>query len=102
MADLAIITKVPINEAIESTVSQFRQEILSYQALLNDQTVPVQRFIQLQALTMAEAVVQGVKFLKFSLPDRVVLLRWDLKTYESYYDQIETNRARSKKTLYLY
>ncbi len=57
----------------DSAVSQLRQELLSYQELLQAQPPLVQRFLETQASSLAEAVVQGLPQARFTLPDRVVL-----------------------------
>jgi len=56
-----------------SAVSQFRQEYLSHQELLQVQPPLVQRYLETNAASLAEAVVQGLMQVRFSLPDRVVL-----------------------------
>ncbi|HEX9091455.1 MAG TPA: hypothetical protein VF831_08185 [Anaerolineales bacterium] len=56
-----------------SAVSQLRQELLSYQELLQAQPPLVQRFLETQASSLAEAVIQGLPQVRFTLPDRVVL-----------------------------
>jgi hypothetical protein len=57
----------------DSAVSQLRQEFLSYQELLQVQPPLVQRFLETQASSLAEAVIQGLPQVRFSLPDRVML-----------------------------
>lgn len=57
----------------DSVVSQLRQEYQSYQELLQLQPPLVQRFLETQASSMAEAVIQELPQVRFSLPDRVVL-----------------------------
>ncbi len=56
-----------------SAVSQLRQEYLSYQDLLQAQPPLVQRFLETQAASIADAIVQGLPQVRFTLPDRVVL-----------------------------
>jgi hypothetical protein len=57
----------------DSAVSQLRQEFLGYQELLQVQPPLVQRFLETQASSVAEAVIQGLPQVRFTLPDRVVL-----------------------------
>jgi hypothetical protein len=57
----------------ESAVSQLRQEYESYQQLFQLQPPLVQRFLETQASSVAEAIIQGLPQVKFTLPDRVVL-----------------------------
>lgn len=57
----------------DSAVSQLRQEYLSYQELLQAQPPLVQRFLETQASSLAEAIIQGLPQARFTLPDRVML-----------------------------
>ena len=61
----------------DNAVSQLQQEYLSYHDLLQLQPPLVQRFLETQASSMAEAVVQGLPQLRFTLPDRVVVQKQD-------------------------
>jgi hypothetical protein len=61
----------------ESAVSQLRQEYVVFQELLQAQPPLVQRFLGNQAASVAEAVVQGLPQIRFTLPDRVVLQKQD-------------------------
>ncbi len=54
-------------------VSQFRHEYLSHQAQLQDQAPLVQRYLEINAASLAEAVVQGLMQVRFSLPDQVAI-----------------------------
>ncbi len=56
----------------DSAVSQLRKEYTSYQELLQAQPQLVQRFLDTQASSIAEAIIQGLPQVKFTLPDRVV------------------------------
>ena len=57
----------------DSAVSQLRQEYIGNQELLQMQPPLVQRFLEAQASSVAEAVIQGLPQVRFTLPDRVVL-----------------------------
>jgi hypothetical protein len=57
----------------DSAVSQLKQEYLSYQELFQVQPPLVQRFLETQASSVAEAIIQGLPQVRFTLPDRVVL-----------------------------
>jgi hypothetical protein len=57
----------------DSAVSQLRQEYLGYQELFQIQPPLVQRFLETQASSVAEAIIQGLPQVRFTLPDRVVL-----------------------------
>ena len=46
---------------------------MGYQELLQAQPPLVQRFLEAQASSMAEAIIQGLPQVRFTLPDRVVL-----------------------------
>ena len=75
MADKSRSTKLsgPYPGLADSAVSQLRQEYQGYQELLQVQPPLVQRFLETQASSLAEAVVQGLPQVRFALPDRVVL-----------------------------
>src|SRR5512136_2083387 len=71
MADQAILTTAFTYPALDNMVSQFRQEFLYYQALYKIQAPLVHRFLEVQATTIAESIIQGLPQVSFSLPDRV-------------------------------
>ena len=75
MADKYRPTKLsdPYPGLADSAVSQLRQEYQGYQELLQLQPPLVQRFLETQASSLAEAVIQGLPQVRFTLPDRVVL-----------------------------
>ena len=72
MVDQAMLTTAFTNEALDNLVSQFRQEFLSCQALYKIQPDNVHRFLEIQATTLAESIIQGLPQISFSLPDRVM------------------------------
>jgi hypothetical protein len=55
-----------------SQLSQLRQDYDAQQALFNAQSTLVQRFLQLQAQHIAEALLQRSSPIRFTLPDQVV------------------------------
>jgi hypothetical protein len=57
----------------ENTTTQLRQEFEAQQALFDMQPPLVQRFFEAQARQLAEAIVQRLPQVRFSLPDRVVV-----------------------------
>ncbi len=57
----------------DSAISQLRQEYVTYQDLLQAQPPLVQRFLETQASSIAEAIIQGLPQVRFTLPDRVIL-----------------------------
>lgn len=75
MADKSRSTKLsdPYPGLGDSAVSQLRHEYLDYQELLRVQPPLIQRFLETQASSLAEAVNQGLPQVRFTLPDRVVL-----------------------------
>jgi hypothetical protein len=75
MADKSRLIKLvnPYPGLADSAVSQLRQEYVSYQSLLEIQPPLVQRFLETQASSLAEAVIQGMPQVRFTLPDRVEL-----------------------------
>ena len=64
----------------DNAVSQLRQEYISYQELFQMQPPLVQRFLETQASSVAEAVIQDLSQVRFTLPDRVVLQNQDGET----------------------
>ncbi len=80
MADKSRSTKLsdPYPGLADSAVSQLRQEYLGYQELLQVQPPLVQRFLETQASSLAEAVIQGLPQVRFTLPDRVVLQKQEV------------------------
>src|SRR5512136_1680065 len=57
----------------DNAVSQLRQEYQNYQDLFQLQPPLVQRFLETQASSVAEAIIQGLPQVRFTLPDRVML-----------------------------
>jgi hypothetical protein len=62
-----------ISGLADDAVSQLRQEFMDYQQLFQTQPPLVQRFLETQASSVAEAVIQDLPQVRFTLPDRVVL-----------------------------
>lgn len=73
MTEQAILSTAFSAKVSMDTVSQFRQEFIRNQTLFKIQPPIVQRFLETQAAGMAEAVIQQLTQLRFSLPDRVTL-----------------------------
>jgi hypothetical protein len=75
MADKSRSKKSPIlyPGLDDSAVSQLRKEYMGYQELFQMQPPLVQRFLETQASSVAEAIVQGLPQVRFTLPDKVVL-----------------------------
>jgi hypothetical protein len=79
MADKTQPQKIsdPYPGLADSAVSQLRQEYIGYQDLFEVQPPLVQRFLETQASSVAEAIIQGLPQVRFTLPDRVVLQKQD-------------------------
>ena len=67
----------PAPDLAEDAMGQLRQEYADYQALFQAQPPLVQRFLEMQASSMAEAIIQNLPQIRFTLPDRVVLPKTD-------------------------
>lgn len=67
----------------DKAVSHLKQEYLSYQELLQLQPPLVQRFLETQASAVAEAVIQNLSQVRFTLPDRVMIPRDDIEAKPS-------------------
>jgi hypothetical protein len=63
---------VKFNDSMSSPISQLRQDYQTHQALLNAQATLVQRFLQLQAQQIADALMQHSLQIRFTLPDQVL------------------------------
>jgi hypothetical protein len=61
-----------INTLVASPVSYLRNEYERQQVLFNAQPTMVQRFIEMQAQRLAEALINDAHQVRFTLPDRVV------------------------------
>jgi hypothetical protein len=61
-----------ITTSIASPVSYLRNEYERQQVLFNAQPTMVQRFIETQAQRLAEALINDVHQVRFTLPDRVI------------------------------
>jgi hypothetical protein len=64
----------------ETTTSQLRHEYQTYQNLFQAQPALVQQFLGTQAASLAEAVMDGLQHIRFTLPDRVVIQGRDVGT----------------------
>ena len=61
-----------INTSIASPVSYLRNEYERHRTLFNAQPMIVQRFTETQVQRLAEALINDVHQVRFTLPDRVV------------------------------
>ncbi len=75
MANKSRLNKLPVSYPglDASAVSQLRHEFNSYQESFQIQPPLVQRFLETQASAVADAVIQGLPQVRFTLPDRIVL-----------------------------
>jgi hypothetical protein len=62
-----------ITDLTGGAVSQLRQEFMDYQERFQAQPPLVQRFLETQASSVAEAVIQDLPQVRFTLPDRIIL-----------------------------
>jgi hypothetical protein len=73
MLEQSVLMNLSSPGITENTTSQLRREYLAYQNLFQAQPALVQQFLGAQAATMAEAVVERLSSVRFTLPDRIVL-----------------------------
>jgi hypothetical protein len=62
-----------LSDPAEIALSQLRQEYEHFQGLLAAQPALVQRYLETQAASAADAIVQDLPQVRFTLPDRVVI-----------------------------
>ncbi len=70
MAEQTLLTTATFPK-MTTDISQYRKDYLEYQLMFRKQASLVQRFLEVQAASMAEVIVQGLKQVRFSLPDIV-------------------------------
>jgi len=56
----------------QEVINQFRQEYLAYASSMQVQPALVQRYLATQAASLADAILQGLSQVRFTLPDQVV------------------------------
>jgi hypothetical protein len=71
MVDQTVLTTKFRLKIADQVVSQLRREYLGYQQLYQLQPPLVQRFLETQASSLAEAMMQDMSQISFSLPNRV-------------------------------
>ncbi len=74
MLEQSLLLKLSSPGITDNTTSRLRQEYQAYQGLFQIQSSLVQQFLGAQAAALAEAVVQGIPEVHFSLPDLVACL----------------------------
>lgn len=62
-----------LTDPAEIALSQLRQDYERYQGLLAAQPALVQRYLETQAASTADAIVQNLSQVRFTLPDRLIL-----------------------------
>jgi hypothetical protein len=67
------ILSTPVVDLVEDPTSHLRQEYESLSKALSAQMSQVQRFLEIQAGQLAEALIQRQAQIRFALPDRIVL-----------------------------
>jgi len=73
----------------EGPVSLLRQEYTAGQALFDAQPVLVQRFVEAQARSLADAIVQHAQQVRFTLPDQIIDPRGEARPTPAPPDQRE-------------
>src|SRR4030042_318190 len=74
MLEQSLLLKHSSPGITNNTTSRLRQEYQAYQSLFQIQSLLVQQFLGAQAAALAEAIVQGIPEVHFSLPDLVACL----------------------------
>jgi len=73
---------------LDTSASDLRQEYEQEQALLNAQPVIIQRFLELQARQVGDAIIQNLAQIRFTLPDRVVVDGGELVVPDDFREQL--------------
>ena len=73
---------------IDEAARRLREEYEQQQARFDEQPAPVQRFLEIQASQVGEALVQDLAQIRFNLPDRVVLDGKELSLPYGFREQI--------------
>jgi hypothetical protein len=71
MIEQSLLLKLSSPGLADNMTSHLRQEYQAYQRLFQAQTALVQQYLGIQAASLAEAVIQGVSQVHFTLPDTV-------------------------------
>ncbi len=71
MIEQSLLLKLSSSGQSESSTSRLRLEFEAYQRLFQIQPGLQQQYLQLQATSLAEAIMQGASHVHFSLPDQV-------------------------------
>jgi hypothetical protein len=74
MLEQSLLINLSYSGIAETTTSQLRNEYQNCQNLFQAQPALVQQFLGVQAASLAETVMEGLSHVRFTLPDRIVLL----------------------------
>ncbi len=74
MLEQSVLIKLTSPGIVDNSTSQLRQEYQACQNLFQVQPALVKQYLGAQAASLAEAVVEGLLQVRFTLPDRVVIL----------------------------
>lgn len=73
---------------LDTAAGDLRQEYDQEQALLNAQPAIIQRFLELQARQVGDAIIQNLAQIRFTLPDRVVVEGKELSVPDDFREQL--------------
>ena len=73
MLEQPVLINITSPRIAETTTSQLRQEYQAYQNLFQAQPALVQQYLGVQAASLAEATLEGLLQVRFTLPDQVIV-----------------------------
>ena len=79
MLEQSLLIKLSNPGIAQTPTSQLRHEYQAYQNLFQAQPALIQQFLGEQAASLAEAVVEGLSHVRFTLPDQVFLMDQDVE-----------------------
>jgi hypothetical protein len=74
MIEQSLLLKLSSPGIADSTTSQLRQEYQAYQSLFQAQPSSIQNYLETQAASLVEALLQGSCRVRFALPEQVICL----------------------------
>jgi hypothetical protein len=80
MLEQPVLINITSPRIAETTTSQLRQEYQAYQNLFQAQPALVQQYLGVQATSLAEAVIEGLPNVRFTLPNQVVVQDQEIGT----------------------
>jgi len=75
MLEQSLLLKLSSPELADNTTSRLRQEYQAFQYLFQAQPALVQQYLGIQAASLAEAVIQGLNQVHFTLPEHVTRIQ---------------------------